>query len=332
MNRPGRLRLPGVLFALLGGALLLALFALGSGSLALSPSQVLAALLGEAPRGIELVVTQWRLPRVALALLIGAALGLSGALFQSLLRNPLGSPDIMGFNTGAYSGVLVALVLFQASILWSTTAALIGGLLSAALVYALTWRGSGVDTLRLIIVGIGVRALLMALNTWLIVHASLEAAFSAGLWSAGSLNGITWAKAWPAVVFILLAGAASLALSRRLFLLEMGDDTACALGVPVERTRLSLLGLGVVLTAAGTAVAGPISFIALAAPQIARRLTGTQRLALPAAALTGAVLLLGADLIAQRLFLPYVLPVGLVTVSLGGLYLIGLLIWESRRS
>jgi iron complex transport system permease protein len=332
MNRPGRLRLPGVLFALLGGALLLALFALGSGSLALSPSQVLAALLGEAPRGIELVVTQWRLPRVALALLIGAALGLSGALFQSLLRNPLGSPDIMGFNTGAYSGVLVALVLFQASILWSTSAALIGGLLSAALVYALTWRGSGVDTLRLIIVGIGVRALLMALNTWLIVHASLEAAFSAGLWSAGSLNGLTWGKAWPAVVFILLAGAASLALSRRLFLLEMGDDTACALGVPVERTRLSLLGLGVVLTAAGTAVAGPISFIALAAPQIARRLTGTQRLALPAAALTGAVLLLGADLLAQRLFLPYVLPVGLVTVSLGGLYLIGLLIWESRRS
>jgi iron complex transport system permease protein len=321
-----------VLLALLGGALLLALFALGSGSLALSPSQVLAALLGEAPRGIELVVTQWRLPRVALALLIGAALGLSGALFQSLLRNPLGSPDIMGFNTGAYSGVLVALVLFQASILWSTTAALIGGLLSAALVYALTWRGSGVDTLRLIIVGIGVRALLMALNTWLIVHASLEAAFSAGLWSAGSLNGLTWGKAWPAVVFILLAGAASLALSRRLFLLEMGDDTACALGVPVERTRLSLLGLGVVLTAAGTAVAGPISFIALAAPQIARRLTGTQRLALPAAALTGAVLLLGADLLAQRLFLPYVLPVGLVTVSLGGLYLIGLLIWESRRS
>lgn len=332
MNRPGRLRLPGVLFALLGGALLLALFALGSGSLALNPSQALAALLGEAPRGIELVVTQWRLPRVALALLIGAALGLSGALFQSLLRNPLGSPDIMGFNTGAYSGVLVALVLFQASILWSTTAALIGGLLSAALVYALTWRGSGVDTLRLIIVGIGVRALLMALNTWLIVHASLEAAFSAGLWSAGSLNGLTWAKVWPAVVFILLAGAASLALSRRLFLLEMGDDTACALGVPVERTRLSLLGLGVVLTAAGTAVAGPISFIALAAPQIARRLTGTQRLALPAAALTGAVLLLGADLLAQRLFLPYVLPVGLVTVSLGGLYLIGLLIWESRRS
>lgn len=332
MNRPGRLRLPGVLLTLLGGALLLALFALGSGSLALSPAQVLGALLGEAPRGIELVVTQWRLPRVALALLIGAALGLSGALFQSLLRNPLGSPDIMGFNTGAYSGVLVALVLFQASILWSTTAALIGGLLSAALVYALTWRGSGVDTLRLIIVGIGVRALLMALNTWLIVHASLEAAFSAGLWSAGSLNGTTWAKAWPAVVFILLAGAASLALSRRLFLLEMGDDTACALGVPVERTRLSLLGLGVVLTAAGTAVAGPISFIALAAPQIARRLTGTQRLALPAAALTGAVLLLGADLIAQRLFLPYVLPVGLVTVSLGGLYLIGLLIWESRRS
>lgn len=332
MNRPDRLRLPGVLLALLGGALLLAVFALGSGSLALNPSQVLVALLGEAPRGIELVVTQWRLPRVMLALLIGAALGLSGALFQSLLRNPLGSPDIMGFNTGAYSGVLVALVLFQASILWSTTAALIGGLLSAALVYALTWRGNGVDTLRLIIVGIGVRALLMALNTWLIVHASLEAAFSAGLWSAGSLNGLTWPKAWPAVVFILLAGAASLALSRRLFLLEMGDDTACALGVPVERTRLTLLGLGVVLTAAGTAVAGPISFIALAAPQIARRLTGTQRLALPAAALTGAVLLLGADLLAQRLFLPYVLPVGLVTVSLGGLYLIGLLIWESRRS
>ena len=310
--------------------LALAAWALASGSLALNLGQVLDALGGQGAPGTQLIVLQWRLPRVVAALVLGAALAVSGAIFQSLMRNPLGSPDIMGFNTGAYSGVLVALVLFHGNTLGSASAALIGGLLTAVVVYRLAWR-NGISTLRLIIIALGVRAMLVSFNTWVVVNGSLEATLSAGLWNAGTLNGITWAKAVPALLCIAVALAGSLVLSQRMRLLEMGDDTANALGVPVERSRLLLLLMGVILTAAATAVAGPISFLALAAPQIARRLSPSQHLTLPLAALTGAALLLAADLAAQRLFLPYQLHVGLITVSLGGLYLIGLLIRETRK-
>ena len=173
--------------------------------------------------------------------------------------------------------------------------------------------------------------MLVAFNTWLLLRASLETALSAGLWYAGSLNGLTWGKTWPSAPLILLMLVCGALLARRMRLLEMGDDTACALGVRVERSRLLLMLVGVVLTAAATALAGPISFIALVAPHIARRLSGTARWELAQAALCGALLLALSDYCAQRLFMPYQLPVGVVTVSLGGIYLIGLLIQESRK-
>jgi len=308
----------------------LGIWSLGSGVLPLSAQQVVEALLGSAPRNISLVVVEWRLPRVLMALLIGGALGVSGAIFQSLMRNPLGSPDVMGFNAGAWSGVLIAMVLFgqhQAAI---AAAAMAGGIITALVVWLFAWR-NGIETFRLIIIGIGVRAMLMAFNTWLLLHASLDTALSAGLWNAGSLNGLTWAKLFPAVPIILLALLAGALLVRRMRLLEMGDDSACALGVSVERSRLMLMLAAVILTAAATALAGPISFIALIAPHIARRLSGTTRWGLLQSALCGGALLLAADLCAQRLFMPYQLPVGVVTVSLGGIYLIALLIQESRK-
>lgn len=318
------------LFLLLLLCAALAVYGLGSGTLSLTPSQVIDALRGEGPHNLTVIVTQWRLPRVAMALILGAALAASGAIFQSLMRNPLGSPDVIGFNTGAYSGVLVAIVLFNGTLIGITFGAMAGGLLTAVVVYLLAWR-NGVETFRLIIVGIAVRALLVAGNTWLVISASLESALTAGLWSAGSLNGITWAKSLPIVGLIVLAWGLALLLSRRMHLLEMGDDMARALGVPVERSRLLLMLAGVALTAAATAVAGPISFIALVAPQIARRLCANQSQPLLIAGLTGALLLLAADVATQRLFLPYQLPVGVLTVSLGGIYLIGLLLRESRR-
>ncbi|WP_312464604.1 iron chelate uptake ABC transporter family permease subunit [Pantoea endophytica] len=287
---------------LLCACALLAYMAMTRGALQISSDQIWQILLGQGASNVKLIVLEWRLPRVLMALLIGAALGISGAIFQSLLRNPLGSPDILGFNTGAYSGVLVALVLFNQSV-----------------------------TAMLIIVGISVRALLMALNSWLIISASLESALSAGLWSAGSLNGITWAKTPPVIAVLLLALLLMALLARRMRLLEMGDDTACALGVPVERSRMWLMLIGVVLTAASTALVGPISFVALLAPQIARRLGGGVKGALPLAALCGALLLIAADFAAQHLFLPYQLPDGVITVILGGLYLIALLVREARR-
>ena len=311
-------------------SLAVAIVSLQSGAVTLDFSQVFNALTGSAPRNITMVVTEWRLPRVAMALLVGAALGISGAIFQSLMRNPLGSPDVMGFNTGAWSGVLVAMVLFGQHLTAITLAAMAGGILTSLVVWALAWR-DGIETFRLIIIGIGMRAMLMAFNTWLLLQASLETSLSAGLWFAGSLNGLTWAKTLPAAPLILLMFICALLLVKRMRLLEMGDDSACALGVSVERSRLMLMLVAVVLTAAATAIAGPISFIALVAPHIARRLSGTARWGLTQSALCGSLLLLAADLCAQRLFMPYQLPVGVVTVSLGGIYLIVLLVQESRK-
>ncbi|MCU6679899.1 MULTISPECIES: iron-enterobactin ABC transporter permease [Leclercia] len=307
-----------------------ALFSLRSGAVTLDFAQVFNALTGSAPRNITMVVTEWRLPRVMMALLVGAALGISGAIFQSLMRNPLGSPDVMGFNTGAWSGVLVAMVLFGQHLTAITLAAMAGGILTSLIVWGLAWR-DGIETFRLIIIGIGMRAMLMAFNTWLLLQASLETSLSAGLWFAGSLNGLTWAKTLPAAPLILLMFVCALLLVKRMRLLEMGDDSACALGVSVERSRLLLMLVAVVLTAAATAIAGPISFIALVAPHIARRLSGTARWGLTQSALCGSLLLLAADLCAQQLFMPYQLPVGVVTVSLGGIYLIVLLVQESRK-
>ncbi|MCE9985200.1 iron-enterobactin ABC transporter permease [Leclercia adecarboxylata] len=311
-------------------SLAVAVFSLRSGTVTLDFTQVFNALTGSAPRNITMVVTEWRLPRVMMALLVGAALGISGAIFQSLMRNPLGSPDVMGFNTGAWSGVLVAMVLFGQHLTAITLAAMAGGILTSLIVWALAWR-DGIETFRLIIIGIGMRAMLMAFNTWLLLQASLETSLSAGLWFAGSLNGLTWAKTLPAAPLILLMFVCALLLVKRMRLLEMGDDSACALGVSVERSRLMLMLVAVVLTAAATAIAGPISFIALVAPHIARRLSGTARWGLTQSALCGSLLLLAADLCAQQLFMPYQLPVGVVTVSLGGIYLIVLLVQESRK-
>ncbi|MFL4452213.1 iron-enterobactin ABC transporter permease [Serratia marcescens] len=324
------LRLLLVNLSLLALCLVMAVAALCYGTLQLSLEQVFAALTGEAPKNLVTVVTQWRLPRIAMALLLGAALGMSGAIFQSIIRNPLGSPDVIGFNMGAYTGALIAITLFNGGYYYIAGGALAGGILAALAIYLLAWR-QGIAGFRLIIVGIAISAVLVSTNTWLIITASLERAMDAAMWQAGSLNGMTWQKAQPATAFIVLAAAAALLMGKRLQLLEMGDDTARALGVNAEGSRLWLMLFGVTLTAAVTATAGPISFIALAAPQIARRLAGQSSVTLTSSALMGAALLLGADVVSQHLFAPIQLPVGVVTVCIGGLYLIWLLIREARR-
>lgn len=323
--------------AALGGSLLLAIaclllswLALRSGSLALDDGSLLQALRGQADARTATVLLHWRLPRVVLALALGAALAASGAIFQSLIRNPLGSPDLIGFGSGAYSGALLVLLLWPGQHFLVAGGAIAGGLAAAALVYALAWR-RGLHGLRLVLVGIAVSALLGACNTWLGLKASVENAMDAALWGAGSLNGVGWNKGLPSLLVIAFALIAALLLQRRARLLDLGDASAATLGVPVAATRRWLLLLGVVLTAAATAASGPIAFIALAAPPIARALCGSG-VGLLRTALVGALLLLGADVAAQHLFAPRQLPVGLVTTCLGGLYLCGLLLRQSRSS
>ncbi|OYO20448.1 iron ABC transporter permease [Enemella evansiae] len=314
----------------LAAALVLGVLALGTGELPIPVPEVLRALVGQGDGLSGIVVTQWRLPRVVAALVFGAALGVSGAIFQSLTRNPLGSPDVIGFSTGAYTGALVVLLVLGGDQFGATLGALIGGLATALVVQLLAAR-HGSAGLRLVIVGIGISAMLSAVNHWLLLSAELEAAMAAAMFGAGTLNGLRWAQVAPAV---LITGALLLVAvfaGRSLHLLELGDDTAAALGARPDRWRLWLVVLGVALVAAVTAVAGPVAFVALVAPQLARRLTGTPGADLLGAAALGALLLTGADLFALRAFAPTQVPVGVVTGCLGGAYLIWLLTREARR-
>ena len=331
-HRPERRAL---LTLLVGLALLvtLSLWALCLGRLTIPLSQVLAALTGAPSNAIGQVVLAWRLPRVVIALMCGASLALAGALFQSLLRNPLGSPDVIGFDTGAWSGVLIAIIVCHSTTAGVTVGALLGGGITTLAIMLLSWRRHcPLSPMVLITVGIGVRALLIALNSAMIMQASLDAALSAGLWGAGSLACLGWSMIVIPGSVMALATLMVCILSRRLRMLALGDDTARGLGVPVGATRLLLMIVGVALVAASTALVGPIAFVALVAPHMMRRLSPGPAWRLPLAALGGALLLLSADMAAQHLFLPYQLPVGALTASLGGLYLLVLLLREVRLS
>ena len=315
-----------------GFTLLLALWSVTLGSMPLSIGEVVTALTGGGSDQLNKVVLGWRLPRVVGALLFGAALGISGAVFQSLTRNPLGSPDVIGFTTGAFTGVVLTLLAGLTSYAALTAGALAGGLVTAFAVYLLAFR-RGVQGFRFIIVGIAVSAFLGGLNTWFSVKVDLDVALRAAVWGAGSLSVVDWPAIGVGAVVLAVVLLAAPAAQRRMRRLELGDDTAAMLGVPVEASKALLILLGVIAIALVTAVAGPIAFIALAAPQIARRLTrqGTS-VDLAGSAVVGAMLLLGADIIAQHAMPGVRLPTGAVTVALGGAYLVWLLARESRRS
>lgn len=304
---------------------------LGIGSLHLSPAQVLAALggTGDDPTA-QRVITRVRLPRVLTALLVGASLGMAGAIFQSISRNALGSPDIIGFTTGAASGAIVQIILFDAGPLGTSLAAVLSGMATAALVFVLAMKGRSTGGYRLVLVGIGVGAMLSGLNTVLLVSGDLDQVMTAQLWLAGSLNTRTWAHVLPAALGLLLIVPVALYHGRRMNLLEMGDDAASQLGVAVERTRLLMVLAAVALTAIATAAAGPIAFVALAAPQLARRVSGAAQVPLVSGALMGAVLLLAADLLGQRFPWSLNMPIGLTTGMLGGVYLLWLLARNRR--
>lgn len=316
-----------ILAVLVAAAVLLALVLPGAGVQTKDAFGVIFAGQG----GFDAtVVVNWRLPRVLAAVLVGAALALSGVIFQSLTRNPLGSPDVIGFNTGAYTGAILVTLGGVTGFAAIAGGAFVGGLITALAVYLLSLR-AGSSGLRMVVVGLGVAAMLGAFNRWLISVGDLELSMQAAAWGAGSLNGLRWAQVTPVAIALLVAIAAVFLVARRMQPLDLGDDAAAGLGVRLGATRLLLLAVGVALTAVSTAIAGPISFVALAAPHIARRITRASRVSPLPVALTGAFIVVVADIVAQRLFDPTQLPVGIVTVTLGGLYLITLLAKEARR-
>jgi iron complex transport system permease protein len=335
---------PRVLVVTVGlavAALAVGFVALARGATWSPPGDVLAAFVGGGRSPV--VILEWRLPRVVGGIVFGAALGLAGAVVQNLTRNALGSPDVIGLDAGAYTGALIVLTtagtagaLVGVSL---AVAAVTGGLLTAAVVLALAADrgagggavGTGRTGLRLVVVGIAVNAVLVALNAWIVMRAELEVAIAGSGWNAGSLNGVDWAQVGPAVaIVVLLAGVLAL-LAPSLHQQGLGDDLAAASGVDLRVLWFAALAAGVGASAVVTAVAGPILFVALAAPQVGRRLAGAAGVPLAPAAATGALMLVGADLLAQVLLAPAALPVGVVTTAVGGAYLIWLLAREVPR-
>jgi len=317
--------------ALLAAAALAATAAaLALGDFPLTPAQVWAALTGDSRAGFaRIVVLEWRLPRAVAAVLFGAALGAAGAVFQSLTRNALASPDIIGISSGAYTGAVIVIILVHGSYLQQTAGAFVGGIVTAATIYLLAWR-NGMQGFRLIIVGIAVSAMLTSLNTWLMLTADLEVAIAASAWGAGSLAGIGPREVLVGGGVVLSLMIVLTAFGHPMRQMELGDDAARATGTRTEPLRLAVIVIAVGLTAVVSAAAGPIAFVALAAPQITRRMCRTPGVAVLPAALTGAVLLAGAELVALHV-LPVALPVGVVTVVLGGAYLLWLIVHEVRR-
>lgn len=321
-------RYVGACALVLLAALLVGFVALSHGATWSPPGEVLSALVGAGDKAF--VIIQWRAPQVVAALVFGAALGLAGAVFQNLTRNPLGSPDVIGLDAGAWTGALLVMVLGSATSGATAAGAIVTGVATALTVYALS-RRNGFSGLRLVVIGIAVNAMLTAFNQWVVMRAEFEVAVAATAWSAGSLNGLGWDDvAVPMALISVMAVGLGLA-SRTMHQAALGDEVAVTTGVRLGAHRLLLVVLGVGCTATVTAVAGPIVFVALAAPQIGRRLTRSAGVPLLAAAVTGALVLAASDLLAQTLTRPVPLPVGVVTTAVGGLYLTWLLVKEVKR-
>jgi iron complex transport system permease protein len=309
----------------------LAVLAIGTGEFSIPPGEVVRTLLGGGDPGAASVIRELRLPRVLCAVLAGGALGVSGAVFQSLTRNPLGSPDIVGFPQGAAVGALIVITILAGSGLGVTVGALIGGSATAFCVYLLAFKHGGTSGYRIVLIGIAIAFLLVSVQDYLLARARIEDAQEATRWLLGSLNGRNWDDVVPLAISLAVLAPLAIPGGRALKALELGDDAAFALGLRVERARLALVALAVGLVSVTTVAVGPIGFVALTAPQIARRVAGSAGLPLVCSALMGALLTLASDIAAQHLVSDRALPVGVMTGTFGGLYLAWWLTWEWRK-
>ncbi|MGW5684094.1 FecCD family ABC transporter permease [Nonomuraea sp. NPDC003754] len=333
-----RVRLRGAAVSVVGLALVLLVMALNMriGDIPMTLAEVARAVVDTGSAN-HFVVMDLRLPRALTGALVGAALALAGAITQSIARNPLASPEILGVTTGASVTVVAGVVLSGSAYggvsgllasIGIPALALLGGLLGATVVYALAWR-RGLDGYRLVLVGIGVAAVFTNVKFWLLTVGDVNDTGRAMVWIAGSLNGRGWEHVHPVAIAVAVLVPLTLLGTRSLDALRYGDDTITSLGVRMNLARGLMLLAAVLLAAVSTASAGPIAFVALAAPQIALRLARSAQPPLVSSAVVGALLTAAADLIARVAFSPIELPVGVVTAVLGAPYLIHL-IWRAR--
>ncbi|MGY4857865.1 FecCD family ABC transporter permease [Cryobacterium sp. AP23] len=312
---------------------------LGIGDLGLTPTRVLQVLLGGGTAGEELIVTNLRLPRAALALVVGAALGISGAIVQTTARNALASPDLLGITSGASAGAVAVIVLGGSSgqaagllrAVGVPAAAVLGGLVAAGVV-ALILRVVDANGVQPLLVGVGVSAFFGGLVSWMMIAASIDDAARANVWLTGSLNNRSWPELAAAGTVTVLGLVALVPLAPRLATLSLGPETARSLGLRPLPVVTGLLLISVVMVSAATAVAGPVAFVALVAPHLARMASRSPTSPLLASAVIGALLVVAGDLVARTLLAPIILPVGAVTAAVGAPFLLWLLVRGRKAS
>jgi iron complex transport system permease protein len=286
-------------------------------------------LTGLADRGVDFIVLQVRLPRAILAILSGASFALSGIIFQTLLRNPLASPDIIGIAHGASAAAVFCIIVLGWSGLAVSLGAFGGAILTALAIYLLAWR-NGVTAYRVVLIGIGMAAMLAAVISYLFTRARLNEVQQAMAWLVGSLNASRPGD------FLVLGGAMLvlvpllMALQRGLDAMELGDDTARSLGGRVEVTRLGLMFVAVGFAAFATAAVGPVGFVAFVSGPLARGMLKGAGRGFLHAALVGSLVMLVSDLVAQHMLPAVQLPVGVVTGACGALFLLWLLMASGR--
>lgn len=309
--------------------LLLAVSTLTLGDLGVPLDRLPRALGGGADATESFVLERLRGPRLAVAVGAGAALAVSGALFQTVTRNPLASPDVIGLTAGAGAGAAAA-SLFWSGAVPVPAGAVVGALAAAALVYLATGRGFSSPS-RVIIAGIGVAAMSLALIQYVVLVAVRDRSTALAAYLAGSLSARNWQHALLITGALLVLLPWAVLLGRRLRLIEMGDELADALGGRAHHTRTWSLTVAIALAAAAVAVAGPISFVSLTAPQVAKRVTRASGAVVLTSALTGSLILVVADLCVQQVPLVQDLPVGILTAGVGGVYLGALLVREWKK-
>jgi len=320
-----------IVVAALAVAVALALAALSFGAAAVTPDRVLAVLFGGGERLDRFVVLELRVPRILAALLVGAGFALAGAVFQSTLRNPLASPDILGIAQGASLGAVWAILGLGAGGAVVAGFAFGGALVVALVIWLAAWR-QGLHGIRFVLVGVGMSYVCGSTVAWLLARSDVRQAQTALHWTVGSVADVRGPELAVLAIGVAVGAAAIAVMSRVLPALALGDDHAAGLGVRTDVARLALLVLAVAVVAVATSVAGPIAFVALIAPAVARRLVGGGDAALAASTCVGAVLVLGADVAGQFALPGFTAPVGIVTGVIGAPYLLWLLARTERTS
>lgn len=305
------------------------LVSMNLGSIRLSPAEVFATLIGAGTKKQALILFNFRLPRIVLALLAGMGLAVSGAIMQGISRNGLADPGILGINAGAGLTV-VALILFYpspqaAEPMLLPLAALVGSMLAAMLIYTLAWK-RGITTRRLLLVGIACGAGIGAVSSMLMLRMQFFTVMLAQIYLVGSVYGANWRFVLALLPWMVVLIPLAIYKARMLNTLNLGDPVAIGLGARVERERLLLLGTAAALAGACVAVAGGIGFLGLLGPHLGRRLVGpNHKVLIPTSALIGALLLLAADTVARNILAPTELPVGIVVSAIGAPYFLYLL-------